>query len=80
MDVYSYEKSDIILNYSCTLSQSESSLIFAIIFCVVMFYAITHSLTVNVSCGALAVCRNVFVGPYHICIVPATAVEKTASY
>lgn len=53
MDVYSYEKSDIILNYSCTLSQSESSLIFAIIFRVVMFYAITHSLTVNVSCGAL---------------------------
>lgn len=53
MDVYSYEKSDIILNHSCTLSHSESSLIFAIIFCVVMFYAITHLLTVNVSCGAL---------------------------
>lgn len=82
MDAYPYEKSDIILNYSCTLSQSESSLLFPVIFCVCMFYAIT---IINIkhilwrSGPVLAVCRNVFVGPYRICIVPATAVKKTAS-
>lgn len=47
-----------------------------------MFYAIT---IINIkhilwrSGPVLAVCRNVFVGPYRICIVPATAVKKTAS-